>query len=311
MAQGQRTPPAPAATYRSYEQIVNNHLIPAFGRVPLSQLKPDAINTYMLRKLKEGLSPRSVQYQHAVLRSALQQATRWGIVSRNVARLVTPPRVERPEVRPLTLEEMRHFLSSIEGTRSEALYSLAAGLGLRQSELLGLAWPDVDLEHGTLTIRRSLQRYDGEYHLDEVKSQRSRRTLALPSPLVEALRRQRTVQVAERLKAGPQWQGDEWELVFATEAGAPLSSKAVTRAFKKDLKAAELPEKRFHDLRHGAATYALSLGVPLKVVQDILGHSTIAITADTYSHIANELQRDATDRITEGLWGAPDTGAGG
>jgi len=212
-------------------------------------------------------------------------------------------------VRPLTLEEMRHFLSLVEGERSAPLYALAAGLGLRQSELLGLAWPDVDLERGTLTIRRSLQRYDGEYHLDEVKSQRSRRTLALPPPLVDALGRQRTLQLEERLKAAPQWEGDQWELVFATEAGAPLSAKAVTRAFKKDLKAAGLPEKRFHDLRHGAATYALSLGVPLKVVQDILGHSTIAITADTYSHIADELQRDATDRITAGLWGAPTTQA--
>ncbi len=204
---------------------------------------------------------------------------------------------------PLTLDEMRTFLKSVEGHHLGPLYAVAAGLGLRQSELLGLAWTDGDFDRCTLAVRRSLQRYGGAYHLDDVKSHRSRRTLPLSQPLIDALHAQRTWQLEERLAAGSLWQGEEWNLVFATEVGTPVSGKAVTRAFQKALRAAGLPAKRVHDLRHGAARWALSMGVPLKVVQDILGHSTISITADTYAHIVPALQRDAAQRISDGLWG--------
>ena len=294
-------------TFQSYEHIVQRHLVPVIGRYPLTALTPDRINSYFVTKRAEKLSARTIQYHHAVLRSALEQATRWGLVPRNAAKLVTPPRVVRDEVRPMTVEQTRDFLGAAEGHELGAAFAIAAGLGLRQSELLGLRWTSIDLDEGLLTVDASLQKYDGEYHLDGVKSHRSRRTLTVPEPLVAVLRRHHAAQSAARLKAGPLWKGNEWDLVFTNEFGEPLGARTLVRVFKSLLSEAGLPtHHRFHDLRHGTASAALTLGVPLKVVQDLLGHSTIAITADTYSHLTRELQRDATDRIGAGLWG-PDS----
>lgn len=289
-------------TFESYRQTVEGHLLPALGHLRLARLSPDDVNSYMVTKLGEKLSPRSVQYHHAVLRRGLEQATRWGHVARNVAKLVTPPRVERPEVTPLTVEQTRRFLQVTAGTRLGTLFAVAAGLGMRQSETLGLRWSDVDLKEGLITIQRSLQRYGNAYHLDDVKTARSRRTLSLSAPLSVALKEQRTRQLEERLAAGPSWEGEGWGLVFATPTGGPLSGRQVTAAFKRALKLAGLPDARFHDLRHGAASFALAQGVSMKVVQELLGHSTIATTANVYAHLTRELQQDASDRVAALLW---------
>jgi integrase len=224
-------------------------------------------------------------------------------VSRNVARLVTPPRVQRRDVRPLTAAQARLFLSSVENDRLAALYAVSLSLGLRQGEALGLQWQDVDLEGRTLTVRHTLQRYDGEYHLDDPKTDRSRRTISLPPQLVDALRRHRVQQGEERLRVGPIWAGERWGLVFSNELGEPLDGVAVTRAFQRKLADLGLPAQRFHDLRHAAATFLIAQGVPLRVVMEILGHSTIATTADTYGHVMPELQRDATERTAAVLFG--------
>lgn len=289
--------------YDSYRQVVRGHLIPAFGRTRLVKLTPDAIQAYMNQKLASGLRPNTVRNHHAVLRRALTQAERWGLAPRNVARLVSPPRAPREEVKPLSPEQARRFLDAVRGHRLEALFQIALGLGLRQGEVLGLTWPTVDLEAGAVRVERTLQQYDGAYHLDEVKTALSRRTLGLPAPLVATLKTRRTEQLkSHRREVG--WIGNDWHLVFTTESGAPLSGKEVRRAFKVALQDAELPAQRFHDLRHAAASFMLAQGVPLKVAQEVLGHSTIAITADTYSHLAPAATRDATERVGELLWAA-------
>ena len=291
-------------TFNSYRAIVELHLIPALGRIPLRKLSPGDVEAYVLRIVESGLSTRTAQYHHAVLRRALTQAERWGLVSRNAARLVTPPRVQRRDVRPLTPGQARVFLAGVEGDRLEALYAVSLSLGLRQGEALGLQWADVDLAGGTLTVRYTLQRYDGEHHLDEPKTARSRRTISIPTPLVDTLRRHKVQQNEERLRAGPLWVGDGWNLVFCNEIGEPLDGTAVTRAFQRKLADLGLPRQRFHDLRHAAATFLIAQGVPLRVVMEILGHSTITTTADTYGHVMPELQRDATDRVAAILFGA-------
>jgi len=286
-------------TFASYKMIVDRHLAPALGRLPLAKLTPDAVQRYLNDKRASGLSARSVQYHHAVLRRALNQAERWGLVPRNVSRLVSPPRVEHPEPQPLTPEQARTFLAAVSEDRLAALYALALGLGARQGEILGLTWADLDPIGQTLSIRRTLQRYDGSWHLDPPKTERSRRTIALPMPLVEMLRAQRSRQLEERLRAGPAWQGEEWgDLVFANEIGEPLSGTQLTRRFQAVLAALGLPRQRFHDLRHAAATFMLSEGVSLRTTMELLGHSTIAVTANTYSHVLPELQRDATERVS-------------
>jgi integrase len=289
--------------YNSYRQIVSGHLTPALGHVQLAKLTPDAVQVYMNRKLASGLRPNTVRNHHAVLRRALTQAERWGLVPRNVARLVTPPRAPREEVRPLTPEQARIYIRAIEGNRLEALFQLALCLGMRQGELLGLSWRSLDLEQRTLRIERSLQRYDSAYHLDEVKTDRSRRVVGLPEVLVNVLRTHRSRQLAERMRAGPAWRGTDWELVFTSESGEPLDGQTVRRTFKRTLKAVGLPPQRFHDLRHAAASFMLAQGVPLRVAQEVLGHSTITVTADLYSHLAEAQTRDATERVGSLLWG--------
>ncbi len=289
-------------TFQSYQMIVERHLVPALGRTRLTRLTPDALETYMNRKLEDGLTPLTIRNHLAVLRSALSQALNRGLVQRNVASLVTPPRDRKQEVQPLSPEEARAFLDAVKGNRLEALYGLALGLGLRQGEALGLTWDDIDLESGTLSVRHTLQRYDRAYHLDEPKTSRSRRTIALPRPLVKALRGHRTRQVEERLRAGQGWEGDRWSLIFTTMAGKPLSSAVVTHGFQETLAAAGLPRQKFHDLRHAAASFMLVQGVALRVVMEVLGHSDIAVTANTYSHVMPDLQRDATESVGELLW---------
>jgi integrase len=274
------------------------------GNVRLARLTPDIVQKYMKDKRESGLSARTVQYHHAVLRRGLCMAERWDLVGRNVARLVTPPTVRREEVRPPTVDQARWFMEVLGNDRLRALYVVALSLGLRQGEILGLRWEDVDLEEELLTVRRSLQRYDNGYHLDETKTRKSRRTLPIPSSLVKELRTHRVRQLQERLLAGSRWEGDTWRLLFTTEIGGPLNRFVVANRFHRLLEKAELPRWRFHDLRHAAATFMLAMGVGLRTVMEVLGHSRITTTADVYGHVSQEIQRDAIERVAEALFGS-------
>lgn len=284
-------------TFTSYQLIVDKHLTPELGKLKLARLSPEHIQRYMNGKRASGLSPRTVQYHHAVLRAALADAERLGKVARNVARLVAPPRLSQLEVRPLTPPEARTLLNGISGTRFAPLYALAIGIGLRQGELLGLRWDDLDLDARTVTVRHTLQRYDRQYHLDEPKTLRSRRTLAIPVALVQMLRTHRIRQLQERVHAGPAWKGDDWHLVFCTESGGPLSGNNLTHQFQALLVALDLPRQKFHDLRHAAATFMLAQGVDLRVVMEVLGHSQIHVTANTYAHVKIEATRVAVEAV--------------
>ncbi|MFO7531660.1 MAG: site-specific integrase [Candidatus Limnocylindrales bacterium] len=171
-----------------------------------------------------------------------------------------------------------------------ALYVTALGTGLRQGELLGLRWEDIDVPKARLTVRHTLQRVDGELVLLEPKTERSRRTIALPEIVVSALRGHRTRQKMERLVAGPRWVATGH--VFTTSLGTPLDAATVTRAFQRALKQAGLPHRRFHDLRHSAATFLLAQGFGLEDVKNLLGHSTIVLTSNTYGHVLEQRQHD-------------------
>lgn len=294
------------STFVSYQGHVRMHLVPALGRIALARLSPVEIRALMAAKLAAGLSPRTVQYIHAVLRRALGQALRDGLVARNVAALVEPPRVRRPEVRPLSPDQARTLLNAVAGDRLEALYTVALALGLRQGEALGLRWQDVDLDTGALRVRVSLQplprdlRPEGAPRgsrlvLVEPKTARSRRTVTMPAVVVSALRQHRIGQLQERLLAGSRWR--EWGLVFTTTIGTPLEARNVSHRFHAILAAAGLPRIRFHDLRHSAATLMLAQGVSPRVVMETLGHSTIGMTMNVYAHVIPALQQDAADRM--------------
>jgi integrase len=282
-------------TYVSYSQLVHCYLLPELGRLPLARLAPQDVQAFQKRMLAKGLAPRTVQYMHAVLRRGLGQALRWGLVARNVALQVDAPRVSRIEVRPLTPEQVRAFVEVARGDRLEALYTVALALGLRQGEALGLRWDDVDLEAETLRVRFQLQRIGGTLQLVEPKTERSRRTLVLPDIAVTALRSHRARQLEERLLAGSRWREDGF--VFTSTIGTPLDGPNVTKALQRLLIRAGLPRQRFHDLRHCCATLLLAQGVPARVVMEILGHSQISLTMNTYSHVIPELNREAAHRI--------------
>jgi len=288
-------------TLKTYRGIVERELVPSLGDIRLTQLGVAEVQHYVNARRGKH-SPRWLQHQRSVLRTALAEAERQGLVGRNVARLVKISNPRRDEVQPLTVEEARKFIAHIRGDRLEALYLVTMTLGLRQSEVIGLRWTDVDLEAGTLSVRRSLQRYNGEYHLDEVKTVRSRRTLTLPEQLIEALRAHRDRQAFEARAEG--WQGDDWNLVFCREDGYPVHGSVVTSEFQERLTEAGIRKVRFHDLRHGAATYLVAAGVPMRVVMAQLGHSQMAITSDLYSHVLPEVQREASERSAAMLFGS-------
>ena len=302
-------------TYRSYQQLVDLHLKPGLGRYPLAKLTPQQVQTFLNDQHRGGrilksyqdqesprtLTPRTVQYIHAVLRRALNQAMRWGMVPRNVAALVTPPRVIQQEVQPFTPQQARDFLGMIATHRLCPLIAVALSCGLRQGEALGLRWADgVDLDQGMLHVRHALQTVGGTRQLVELKTARSRRTLTLPATLVTLLRAHRTRQRERQLAASPQWH--ETGFVFTTRDGQPLDGGNVTRDFKKLLAAAGLPPLRFHDLRHSCASFLLAQGVSPRVVMEILGHSQISLTMNTYAHVLPSLQTEAAHRMNALLW---------
>jgi integrase len=279
------------ATAHSYGQVVDLYVVPQLGRIPLAKLEPADV-ARMLASLSaredRPLSSTTVRYVYTVLRIALGRALRQGLVVRNVATLVDPPAKARHELRPLTAAEASAFLEAVRGDRLEALYVMAIALGLRQGELLGLRWSDVDLEAGAVAIRRQLQsrtRTDAE-----PKTDRARRTLALPAFVVTALREHRARQAERRFVGADGY-------VFATRNGTPLMARNVVREFKAALKRTGLAPQRFHDLRHAAATLMLEQGEDLDAVSRILGHASVATTADVYAHLTAARMRRAADRM--------------
>jgi len=287
-----------ARTFEHYAGIVRLHLVPSIGRRPLSKLTPSDVETMLSAHVKGGMSPRSAHHVRAVLRNALKGAERDGLVSRNAASLARPPRVVKTEMTTLSPAQVTAFLAAIKDDRLEALYVTTLGLGLRQGEVLGLRWSDVDMDGGVLRVTNALQwiRPAGEKaaapHLVEPKSTSSRRTLSLSEPVIDALRAHRKRWVDEKLLLGER-SLNAWDLVFVGPAGEPLNPRTIWTDFRGKLTAAQLPAIRFHDLRHSCASLLLLAGVPARMVMEILGHSSIGLTLGTYSHVLPGLREQA------------------
>jgi integrase len=272
-------------TYQGYERIVRLHIKPTLGRIKLNNLTPTHLRALYQERLEAGLAPRMVQLVHTTLHKALKQAVADGLIPRNVAEVVKAPRQVRKEIKPLRPEQARTLLTAARGDRLEALYVLAVTTGMRQGELLGLKWEDADLETGTLQVRRTLSTATGEgFSFSAPKTVKGRRSIKLPASALSTLGRHREAQLEERRSVAGLW--EDHDLIFTTQVGTPISRQdLINRCFKPLLRRAGLPNIRFHDLRHTCATLLLGRGVHAKLVQELLGHATIAVTLDTYSHV--------------------------
>jgi integrase len=287
----------------TYEVVIRRYLKPVLGNIPLIRLTPQAIQRFFTEKLEEGLSSTSVHKCYRVLREALGHSVRWGLLSRNPAEMVDPPRPRRREMRVWDEEQVRLFLA--EARRSSpfyALYLTAILTGMRQGELLGLRWEDVDLALGGASIRQTFYRIGGRQLFKAPKSASSRRTVALPPVLVQELHGLRGQQSEHRRLLGAEY--TDHGLVFCQRNGKPLHAhNLIVRDFRRIIERAGLPRIRFHDLRHCHATHLLRQGVHPKVVQERLGHSTPAITLHVYSHVLPGMQDEAARRLAERLLG--------
>jgi integrase len=285
------------STYDRDTNLVNNHIKPVLGGLKLKKLNSAHVQSFYRDRLDAGLSASTVHKMHDILRRGLAQAAKWHLVPRNVADTVKPPRPAPKEMRALSANETRRLLQAAGEDRLEALYILAVHTGMRQGELLALRWQDVDLENAVLSVRRTLTRSGGKVVFGEPKTNKSRRPIRLTSQAVEALRSHLERQLRDMEILGDRYQ--DQGLVFTTDTGAPINpSNLRQRSFAPLLKRAGLPHMRFHDLRHTCATLLLSRGVHPKFVQELLGHATIAITLDTYSHVMPSMG-DATARAME------------
>ena len=290
-------------TQESYTSIIERHLIPALGRVSLVDLQAQHIQSYYGKKLsdgradgKGGLSARSVVYHHRILSNALDYAVKMGLVVRNVAKVVEPPRVARVTMQTLSLEEVTQFLDVARETDYYVYFATLLYTGLRRGELLALRWRNLDLRSGELSVVETAYRLgSGEYRIKEPKTQQSRRTVILPSSLVELLKVYRFDQELLRIQLGISLNADDF--VFIRPDGSPINPNAVTLAFHRIIKKAGLRRIRIHDSRHTHATLMLKAGIHPKVVSERLGHANIGITLDIYSHVLPGLQEAAAEKF--------------
>jgi len=295
------------STADGYEDIVRVHLIPALGTLPLIALQPSHIQAYYARLLESGrrdgnggLSAQTVKHHHRVLYEALKHAVKRGIIIRNVAEAVDPPRAGSKQITILAPDDVHTFLAAAGETPYYILFYTALYTGLRRSEILGLRWRDVNLDLATLSVVQTLQQVPGGgYIFREPKTKRSRRLVDLSPSLALLLREHREKQEVDKNLLGRSVMPDD--LVFCLPDGRPLPPNSVTAAFHKLAKSLGLSGVRLHDLRHTHATIMLMQGVHPKIVSERLGHSSIAITLDTYSHVMPGLQAAAALRFDQGL----------
>ena len=289
-----------ARSYDRYSGIVKNHIIPSIGKIPLALLSPQNIQKMYSDKLESGLAPRSVRYIHIVLHRALQTALKWHKITVNPADSVDIPKAQHTEMQIWNESEIIQFLEAARSTPYHCLFYLAIFSGARRGELLALRWQDVDLKTGQLSISRSVQCVNGEYIFSQPKTEKSRRTIALPQSAVLLLKQLREVAEHTRARIDPKSKVEDAELIFThTTDGVPLRPNTVSRAWETTAKKAGVKIIRFHDARHTHASLMLQQNVPLKVVSERLGHSSVSVTGDVYSHILPGMQESAAQRFDD------------
>lgn len=290
-------------TLDTYARVIRLYLLPAFDDVPLVKLTPAHVTDLLRRMEDRGLAGETRRMARAVLRRGLRRAEQEGLVVRNVAAIADGPSIRRAEGRTLSPDEARSLIAVSRSERLHASFSAALSLGLRRGEVLGLRWTDLDLDSSPPTARivTQLQRTKRGLELVDVKTMRSRRRLHLPAPLVDDLRRHRSTQNAERLALGAEWR-DTLGLVFTTPLGTPVDPRNFSRLVGELCQKAGIGHWSPHELRHSCASLLLAQGVPLEVVSEVLGHSSIRVTKDVYGHLLAPARAQAATAMQQTLW---------
>lgn len=291
------------ATHIWYRDLLKHHVRPSIGNEGLSTIQPLDIQTIYTKMQQRGLSAKTIRYVHVVLSSALKQAVKWRMLVHNPSDSVELPRVARQEMAALSPEETARFIKAAASDKWSVLFNLAVTTGMRPEEYLGLQWKDVDLQSGIITVQRAvIWSSKAGWYFTEPKTTRSRRSIPVPTSVIKALISHRANQASHRLKAGQKYQDND--LVFATSHGTPLMRRnLVRRHFKPILKNANLDKSiRLYDLRHTCATLLLAANENPKVVSERLGHASITITMDTYSHVLPSMQQAASDKLESMLY---------
>lgn len=286
-----------ARTFDNYESLLRSHIRETLGAKRLSDIQSYEVQKLYNGMKKAGYSPTTIRHAHNVLSSALKQAVKWKMLMQNPCDLCELPRQEKPEMKYFTPEETTKFLDAAKDDKYFTAFLLAIETGMRPEEYLGLQWKDIDFENKALSVRRALVvKKGGGFIFTEPKTKKSRRSIPISNTLINALKTHRRRQLEERMKLGAAYQ--IYDLVFASEIGTPLlHGNLLRRHFKPIRDKAGLPKIRLYDLRHTTATLLLSAGENPKVVSERLGHASIVLTLDTYSHVLPTMQKDATDKI--------------
>lgn len=285
------------------------YLIPHLGKLTLDKLTQRDVQRMLDAMIAAGKSPRTARQAREVLRNALSEAERRDLLTRNVAKLARPPKERKREKRALSPAQVRTLFDAVRGTRWESLFVITATLGLRQGEVLGLRWQDVDLDAGRLTLRYQLQdvtpddarasivRLTPKWALVDLKTDYAARTLFLPAPALDALKRHRVAQLQERLLAGGRWH--DLDLIHASTIGTPVDPANLRKLHYQTLQNAGLPRITFHELRHTASTVLKDLDLPAATAQSILGHSDVHTTLQVYTHTNADALKDAANRLSD------------
>ncbi len=294
-------------TVKHYKAQCKAHIVPSLGALKLSELTTPQIQAFYNGLLRSGMAPKSVRNIHGILTKCLSTAVSVEYIRDNPASRVTLPRVEKKEIRPLTDEQVKDFLRVSAGDEYEILLKVILFTGLRESEAIGLTWDCIDFKAGAVKVCKQLQKRplaDGGFTFAPLKNDKAR--IIRPAPFVmELLERRRREQAAQRLKAGPLWQGwttsEQYKtaLVFTTVAGGNLSPQTVYNHYKKLAAQIGAPESRVHDLRHTFAVLSLQNGDDVKTVQGNLGHATAAFTLDVYGHVSERMKEDSAARMQQ------------
>lgn len=284
--------------FERYRDIVRDYFKPVIGNLLLTQLKPEHLQKCYSDWQKKGLSAGTVSYHHAVMHRALVTAVKWGLVSRNVADAVDVPRVRRGDMQTWDEHELARFLEASKTSQYYELFYLALFSGMRRSELLALRWQDIDLILGQVSVSRGLHHLkDGSYVYTQPKSAKSRRTIALSPATSLMLKRYYETKQMDASMMGIKVADSD--LIFSTLEGKPLRPNTVTRAWSTLAVKSGIKRIRLHDARHTHASLMLKQGIHPKIVQERLGHSTIAMTLDVYSHVAPGMQEAAAQRFDD------------